>query len=710
MGLITRRILFAASRLDAEGLLWYICDMGDTFKTIGIAILLLMFLVSGCTLLSPVGAVISSAYENTVSYFNAYYNASKLFHEAEEEILARSLAQQDFLQGERSARSTIPPSARQKLNLVVDKCSNILSFHPQSALVDDALMLIGKSYYYMGEYAKAERKFTELLAQFPESAFVLESQLWLVKSSLHLANADQSVEIARRLVASALEDEEEAIAGQAYVLLGDHYENAGNARAAIDHYTSALPLMSEPIDQAITTMKIGKLWLTLGDSRNALDALKRARGLTSDSRLLSQSGLLAIRVTRELGQYAESLEFCNLMLKDFRVLDYAREIKLEKASTLVEMKRTEEALELLATVDTSSVRSEFSTRAAFAAGQLHEKHLRDYHSAAASYARAAQFNLPSIAPQAQARLQAITRYFDYVRQHTVNDSLLALPDTIVVPLDSMLIVTTPLAGGTDSTQEAVKVDTLWNRVVVINHDSLKAAQTNISNQLGELFYSDLDDPDSALIWYSRALSASPDSLQLPRAIFVVAELRARDSTVAMDYSAKLYRSLLARFPNSSYAAIAKQRLGIPVENPSEDPASDIYANAERKLDEGLLRDAVREFRELIRQFPDSPLAAQSAYAIGWIFEHKLSQPDSAIANYKRVVDRYGESPFSALVRPRIGLAVAPVEETRQNVPEGVPLDDEPRGRPGIPASPQKEDVGPDSRRERAATQKKNIKD
>jgi len=698
--------------LDEIGVLWYIEDMVKR-SNIEFSVILVfslgLGLLAGCTVLSPVGSVITTAYENTVSYFNAYYNASKLFQEAESEILALSLSQQNFLQGELTSSRVIPQSARQKLNLVVDKCSNILAFHPTSALVDDALLLIGKSYYYMGEYAKADRKFTELLTQFPQSAYALESQLWLVKSSLHLSNPSQALDVATNLVEAALTEGENGIAGHAYSILGDYFANQGDARKAIENYSLSLPLVSEKIDRAITTLKIGNLWLSLGDNRNAVDAFLRVRSLTSDSRLLSQSGLQAIRANRNLGKHAESLELCDVLLRDFRVLDYVKEIKLEKAATLVELKQKEEALDLLASVDTSSARSEFSTRAAFASGQLHEKHFRDYKSAAAAYARATEFNVPSITPVAQTRFQAITRYTDLVQRRSINDSLLTLPDTLVIPLDSMVVVTTPIAAATDSTEALVQIDTLWSRTVVINHDSLSTEQIAIAHQIGELFYADLEELDSSLVWYERGLRASPDSLQDPRAIFVVAELSARDSSAHLDYSTKLYRSLVDRFPSSTYATIAKQRLGIPVTIESEDPAKDFYTIAENKLEEGNARDALRGFREIIQRWPKSTLAAQSTYAIGWIYEHKLAQPDSAIAVYRRIVDQYESSPYAAIVRPRIGLAAA-ADESGKTVPPVQVIDDEVKANPSPPAPPDKDDLPPGSRRERAAPKKPDIKD
>ena len=50
------------------------------------------FLVfSSCSVFTPVGEAISQQYENTVSYFNAFYNARRLFTEAEDQIRTAQL-------------------------------------------------------------------------------------------------------------------------------------------------------------------------------------------------------------------------------------------------------------------------------------------------------------------------------------------------------------------------------------------------------------------------------------------------------------------------------------------------------------------------------------------------------------------------------------------------------------------------------------------
>jgi cellulose synthase operon protein C len=116
-------------------------------------------------------------WENFTTYFNLYYNTVDAFEQAEEAILSQ----------ERSIFSTeelvVPGSANQLLTRVVEKTSKILQFHSKTSFVDDALIMLGKSFYYQKNYLKSLRKFQELTATQSGSEYYLEAQLWIAKNT-----------------------------------------------------------------------------------------------------------------------------------------------------------------------------------------------------------------------------------------------------------------------------------------------------------------------------------------------------------------------------------------------------------------------------------------------------------------------------------------------------------------------------------------------
>lgn len=100
------------------------------------------------------------------AYFNTFYNAQKYYEDG-----TRPLENGGSVN-------------RAVLDKSIEKSSKILQFHPKSEYVDDALLLIGKSYMYTGEYTKAIRKFTELIDYFPNSKFTDEALFYMGKTYL----------------------------------------------------------------------------------------------------------------------------------------------------------------------------------------------------------------------------------------------------------------------------------------------------------------------------------------------------------------------------------------------------------------------------------------------------------------------------------------------------------------------------------------------
>ena len=93
--------------------------------------LLLLVVVTGC-----------SVWDSFTTYFNLYYNTTESFEKAEELIYdqERSLFSTKTL--------TIPGTANTELDKVIEKCSKILQFHSETWYVEDALLMLCKSFYY----------------------------------------------------------------------------------------------------------------------------------------------------------------------------------------------------------------------------------------------------------------------------------------------------------------------------------------------------------------------------------------------------------------------------------------------------------------------------------------------------------------------------------------------------------------------------------
>jgi len=91
-------------------------------------LMILILLLSGC------------------AYFNTFYNAKRYYKKAYHETL-------------RNRTNNLTSSEKTNYGKAIEKASKLLRLYPESNYVDDALLLMGKAYYFQREYHQALRKF-----------------------------------------------------------------------------------------------------------------------------------------------------------------------------------------------------------------------------------------------------------------------------------------------------------------------------------------------------------------------------------------------------------------------------------------------------------------------------------------------------------------------------------------------------------------------
>lgn len=630
------------------------------------ALIAAFMVLSGCSVFSPVGDAISTGYESTVSYFNAYYNANRLFSEAETEIRTAALAARG--KEEPSGQIvTIPATSKQKLTAVIDKCSNILAFHPNGNLVDDALFLIGKSFYYQGDYVRAERKFTELLVRYPTSNLALEAQMWFAQTLEKLNKVEDALNTSQMVMAAAQEKNERTLAVSARLEAARLYRKKQDDDQALETLRTALEHAANDEERARIRIFRGDILASNSQWLPAAEEYLKAAEAASDLYDISYSRLQAAVCKRQAARFGEARNILDAMMEDFRFKEYRGSIGFERGRTLAEEGRTAEAVDAYQYVDTTFARTEYGTRAAFELGRLYEQRLLDYSRARASYARAAAAPVPKLLADIRRKSNALDRYYD-IRQklHVVDSLSLVLADTLrPAPGD------TTGKGVADSARVALML--ARPSQYPLNADSLRAAKSRLQQDMGDIFYSELEVPDSAVTWYSKSLESAMDSLRTPRVLYILGEIARTYPDRGYVSKEDRYRELMTRFPSSDYAEAIRQSLGQSFGPSGGDPAAALYRQAETEIDSGHTEIAVQKLRVLLDTYPASSYAAKSQYAIAWLYEFRLANSDSALAWYRRVLQSQTGTPFVAPAVRKAG-SIPAVRDTTAMSPAVVPRD------------------------------------
>jgi tetratricopeptide (TPR) repeat protein len=713
-------------------------------------VLLLSLSQAGCSVFDTIGGWISQGYDNTVSYYNAYYNAKTLFDEAEAEVLAARSAMkskpaaplapssgyagtssypgapgspgssgfpnsQGFpsssglpsspgfpsTQTPQTYQSPAPQqtssSSKQRFAAVIDKCSHILSFYPTSSVVGDALFLIGKSYFYQDDFLRAERKFTELIVQYPNGPLSLSAQLWLLKTLQRLAHFDDANRVGNELVDAATKGEKPEVAGEALEILGDVAVSQTKSEAAIELYTRAVAVTENGPIRATAQTRVGDLYFSGEQYDKAASAYLEVAKYSPDPYGFYSSQLQAAIAYRRVGQFDVAIETLRMLEADYRFMDFFGTIRFELASTFAANHKYEEAVDLFRLVDTSYARTEQGARAAFDLGRLLQFQMGDYTNAKIAYTHATVGGPQELTQEAQRRGSALDKYFKLSDQFMKLDSIYFIlnVDSLWTKVDSSAIGAKK--GVADTSVVAAKKDTLSvsadsvarrqnnarvmsasdttslkksadlaDRPVVSSRmivskprkDSLVASLGNVSYQLGELFYTDLDVPDSTFMWLSQALKLGVDSVKSVRALYVLALVTRANPDKKYGNEKDFYRQIVAKYPKSAYAEESRIALGFPPTPKKEDPAAAMFAVAESLMYAGKYQPAVDSLSRIVKDYPESPMTPKSRYTMAWIYEHNLAIPDSALSQYKLLAAKHSNTKYGEAAQRRIPPVVA----------------------------------------------------
>lgn len=638
-------------------------------------------LFSGCFVYEPAADFVKQRYTNTVSYFNTFYNAQRAFNEAEAEVIK---AQKDFREKPTQSRQfVIPQTARVKFNSSVEKNSKILTFYPNSNWVEDALMMIGKAYFYMGDDLKAERKFLELFAKYPESDLINEGKLWYGKNLLRQKKYDQGIKHLEVLFAETLKNDED-IAGQASYELAQYYFLDKEFEKAEKYYTQAIGLIDDDEQRAQIQFQRGKCYDELKRYDMAEKAFAQVNDHSPSYGLLFQAELQRIKSLAKQQHYEAAVDQLNAMLGDTKNADYFGAIHLEIASTLFMKGNLDGAIEKYRFVDTAFARTDESARSYYTLGNIYETILFRYDSARTHYNRArGEFPSSEITKEAVAKADIFNKYeqrrndlikFDSLYTNALSwkppvDTTLAsridstkLKDTLQLAKDDPKnrLATRPGKKGEAKKDSVVTIDSTNIKLQLSQQaaqkqliDSLQRSIIRTKFEIAGLFFIEIQQSDSALFWFDDIVKNHSQSEYTPRALYTIAEIHRAVKHAGKPELDSIYTRIVNSYPQSSYAQEARKILGLPLLEAEKDSALELFEKAEALAEAKNYESAIKTYKELVVKYSQSPISPKALFTAGWHYENSIINNDSATAVYKRLIAQFPASQFASIARPKV---------------------------------------------------------
>ncbi len=297
------------------------------------------------------GSFVGKRLDNFSAYYNTYYNAERALDEGlktfdtgqEEQPIDQNVYLPLFGSVDRIT------TQRKPFEDAILKCADILRKHPDSKWVDDAVMVIGKAWFFTQNYVGAEEKFNEVLTL--ESRLHDEARFWLARTLIasvqydlafdHLQESLNREDISRRwepklrLALAELHvqrknwDEaiveletglegvrDKELAARAYFLRGQVYETLeryDEAVAAYDRVGAYNPFYELSYAAQYSAVRVE------GEHGDPDQAMRRLRRMERDDKNYDHRAELAFlrgRVLQASGEYDESLDVFYELLYD----------------------------------------------------------------------------------------------------------------------------------------------------------------------------------------------------------------------------------------------------------------------------------------------------------------------------------------------------------------------------------------------------------
>ncbi len=621
------------------------------------------FILNSCA----VSNFFKKGFENFTTYFNIYYNASRIFNEAETELLKQ---QKDIF-----TTKEIAPGGNvtNKFVQVIEKCSKILQYHQNSSFVDDALFMIGKAYYYQREYPSAIRKFSELMATFPDSKYALEAKLWIGRSYAKTIEVDRALKLLNEVYQEAKDEDNEEVRSYALLEILKIYFKRNNYEGIINLGQEFVEISDDDEIIAQVLMQIGNSYAKLGQLDKALENFSKVKKYTSDYYYIFKSQIEYAKILREKERYEEAQSILDNLYSESLFNEYKDYTELEYAYLSLSQKDTAEALSYFIKVDTTYQSKETAGIAQYELANYLENVLGNLDSAKYYYDKSLRSQIPDdLKKNAQFKSNLLNRYKNLWT--SIKNLEKQIPILRTFPVDttypkfqeveidsSMLNDSAYLADLQEYFEEKrradslyaekLKRDTLTFQANLKTADSLEVNIARLKFDLATLFIVDYNKPDSAYRYLKEIVEKYPDKDFSERAFYALASYY--ETIGEKEKADSLYRFIYDNFIDSEISRIIAKKMKLPPRVSKNDLPDLEYRQAEELIEQKKYNEAIDKLYQIYKKYEKTDYAPKSLLMIGHIYENKLSLYDSAYSLYKTLKDKFPQSLFTQRINSKL---------------------------------------------------------
>ncbi len=334
------------------------------------------------------GSFVGKRFDNFTAYYNKFYNARKSFDSGYRNIQRPD----DPIDRDRFIPLFVRPSGNstvREFDNAIKKSADVLREHPDSKWVDDALLLIGKSYFYQEAFVGALQKFREVVDM--QTDLENEGRFWLARTLITSGSLDEAFEELQESLGR--EDVPGKWRGLFQLALGELHVVKSEWLLAANALSTGLEHAKDKEIAGRARFLLGQVYETMGRYDDAVEAYNDVRKSNPVYELSYAARISAIRVAGMHGDDVRALKELRKMERDDKNYDYGSELAFFRARILQSAGYIDEAFdvyhEILYDERPMSNLGKVKGRIHYALGELYRDIDHDYIMAAAYFDTAA---------------------------------------------------------------------------------------------------------------------------------------------------------------------------------------------------------------------------------------------------------------------------------------------------------------------------------
>lgn len=529
-------------------------------------------------------------------YYNTFYNGRAAFQDAENQ--------------RKRSKSRIPSINSNQYRKAIEKSLKVVENHPNSKWYDDALFVLGVSYFWLEDYAKADRRFREIIANYSESKYARESEVYLAKAKLAQGYVEEAMVTFETIFTS---DYSKDYRVEAAITLGEyHFENR-DFDEANRYFRPVRDSLGSQDQKRQAQAYIADGYFTKFKFNEALGAYLQILGMDPDKHEKYHALYQAAICSYRLQQIDKGMDYLQTLLDDDLYFDSVSVLRLTLARGYDYEDDLLMSISLYEEVGEDSRNRAAAAEAYYNLGLIYQYEYDSLASAKAYYDQVKTLSpTPEIRRESLQRSSDIGKLEDYARDISIDST---------------------------TTQEAID------------------DAAHVQYLLSELYWEKLNKPDTAILEMRYVVDSFPTAFVAPKAIITLAHMIGEHENDSLARDSILHQ-VLTIYAKSDYVVEALEFLGL-LDTPADTGYAGLYlSKAEYFTVDNLVVDsALYYYQYIIDSFPDSRYNLQARFAHVWVREMYASPGDSSlILAYTELVDSFPGNIWSSEANRRITLA------------------------------------------------------